>query len=297
MWTHLNDICVSVWKSFSVLHTSKFACFDLDWTCIRPIKSIHPVNCDDVTLLPNRLIVLTKYYLDGWNLVFFSNQMGKMSFINKLNRINKFIDILNLPVTVLISYQDNMYRKPNSGLFNLFKYMVEKIDDIFYCGDAAGRLNQDYSDSDLKFALNCNIKFYYLPDLFPINQLTVTSPKTCVVLMGPPGIGKTTYYHTFLHPLGFIHVKSNFSKLQSIVSDFMTQSKLICIDATNPNHASRNRWYQLCQTYHYDVITVWLLGDSKYRNIGRSNKVPEIAIHTYWKKLEPPIDGTIIEIY
>ena len=51
------------------------------------------------------------------------------------------------------------------GMFELMKSILKPIDVVYYCGDAAGRLN-DFSRSDLYFANNCEVKFKTPEEIF-----------------------------------------------------------------------------------------------------------------------------------
>ncbi len=63
----------------------------------------------------------------------------------------------------------DVYKKPMTGMWEYFMKEFNTIDKLdtkasFYCGDAAGRpksdtRKKDFSDSDLKFALNIGIPF------------------------------------------------------------------------------------------------------------------------------------------
>jgi bifunctional polynucleotide phosphatase/kinase len=67
---------------------------------------------------------------------------------------------------VFIATSDDEYRKPGIKMWDVLERNNDgiKIDKSksFFCGDAAGRKNgkiKDFSDSDLKFALNVGIEF------------------------------------------------------------------------------------------------------------------------------------------
>jgi len=78
-------------------------------------------------------------------------------------------------MTYLAATNDDVYRKPSP---EMWKYFVTKINGglkidttlSFYCGDAAGRPKtatkpKDFSDGDLKFALNSKIPFFLPEDV------------------------------------------------------------------------------------------------------------------------------------
>lgn len=91
---------------------------------------------------------------------------------------------------VAAATSDDFYRKPRPGLMGWYMHKFalgqfvpsssSRLDsaltnpcsaDIFYCGDAAGRLSsharkRDHSKSDMDFAFNCRTKFFYPETLF-----------------------------------------------------------------------------------------------------------------------------------
>jgi bifunctional polynucleotide phosphatase/kinase len=74
---------------------------------------------------------------------------------------------------VFVASHEDEYRKPGAKMWDCLvdnnggvKIIKEKS---FFCGDAAGRKNgkiKDFSDSDLKFALNVGIEFKTPENLF-----------------------------------------------------------------------------------------------------------------------------------
>jgi DNA 3'-phosphatase len=142
----------------------KAACFDLDWTLIRPQNTKFPRTYDDNVIMNNRIQVLKRYIEDGYHIIIFTNQKltNKENLNFKISRMNdifkKFKDE-GIDVIILMSTAEDKYRKPNTGMWEEFKKLCPNLQLAFYCGDAAGRPN-DFSDSDLKFAENIKINFY-----------------------------------------------------------------------------------------------------------------------------------------
>jgi bifunctional polynucleotide phosphatase/kinase len=72
--------------------------------------------------------------------------------------------------------KSDQFRKPAIGSWEhirnkLFKGCTIDMANSFYCGDAAGRpktatRSKDFSDSDIKFALNVGLKFHTPEELF-----------------------------------------------------------------------------------------------------------------------------------
>lgn len=70
-------------------------------------------------------------------------------------------------MAAFIASDDDGYRKPTLGMWEEYTNQFHKTIDVnleksIYCGDAAGRVNgkiKDFSDSDLKFAINIGLTF------------------------------------------------------------------------------------------------------------------------------------------
>jgi bifunctional polynucleotide phosphatase/kinase len=84
----------------------------------------------------------------------------------KFDLIQKHLDI---PMLYLAATRTDQYRKPAVGSWDYLQAVILKGLEIdmkqsFYCGDAAGRpktatRSKDFSDSDIKFALNAGLSF------------------------------------------------------------------------------------------------------------------------------------------
>jgi len=161
---------------------NKLASFDLDHTLIKPKDNkVHPKTIDDLELVfPNIIDKLKELYENNYNIVIFSNQSDLLSIEKQekkkivLGRIEKFIDLLGFEISIFISTQKNIFRKPNLGMLDFFIEKTNiKLDykNSFYVGDAAGRLKtktnkKDFACSDRMFALNANLNFYTPEEFF-----------------------------------------------------------------------------------------------------------------------------------
>ena len=107
---------------------------------------------------------LQNYFKDVYEIVIFTSQAYEKfnleKFTEKIQKISKLIEV---PILVFGCTDYGYCRKPCVGLWKLLTLNNDNIEidmtKSFYVGDAAGRY-KDFSDSDLKFALNVNIKFY-----------------------------------------------------------------------------------------------------------------------------------------
>jgi len=166
--------------------------FDLDDTIIttKSGKKFSISNTDWIWLDNSVPIKINKLF--NKNIIgIFTNQKGLRTFDLKNNWIKKIKDILtklNIHF-IFASTKDDRYRKPLTGSWdyiytNYFNYFnnseIIKNKKKYFIGDALGRQN-DFSDTDLKFAMNCNFiikspeKFFNLPNLD--NKASITYPQ------------------------------------------------------------------------------------------------------------------------
>lgn len=150
----------------------KIASFDIDFTIIKTKSgNVFPISFSDWILMYDNTIEILKQYNDqGYIIVFFTNQKKLTDenigqFINKLESIKS---VLNINFACYVSYFDNGYRKPMTGMFDRFllDHNITSINvkDSFYCGDAAGRIyicdkKKDHNITDYYFAKNIGLKF------------------------------------------------------------------------------------------------------------------------------------------
>jgi bifunctional polynucleotide phosphatase/kinase len=176
-----NKACMCYYLNINK-QNSKILAFDLDHTLIKPKRTVFPRDIDDwVYVFENVKIKLKEYHNKGYNIVVFSNQGGfdkKREII--LGRIERFlIDNSEIPISVFISTSNDLYRKPNLGMWDYYKQQKSdlNLEESMFVGDASGRvfkknlkLKNDFSSSDIKFAHNIGIKFL-TPEEFFQNKL------------------------------------------------------------------------------------------------------------------------------
>lgn len=213
---------------------NKIAAFDLDGTLIKTKSGrVFPKDKDDWVLWNNDVKnILYNYYNDCYKIVVFTNQLGiskgkisKGDFLDKVCNIQKE---LNMTFDIFIATEDDKYRKPMTGMWDLFEELYHiKIDKkkSFYCGDAAGRPKdwikghkKDFDSVDARFAYNIGLKFMIPEAVFvkdfkthyqfvdktyqelDLNKLIKTKyhldlkasdKQTMVLLIGRQGSGKT----------------------------------------------------------------------------------------------------------
>ena len=155
-------------KTYNKIHF-----FDLDNTIIKTKSGRRfPTNNYDWELLNSNVKhKINKLEFCG----IISNQSGLRTKTQIDGWIKKIKDIsLEIRIDALFcSLQNSEYRKPMNGFWDYMKQNLflnidttKLINDkkIYYIGDACGREN-DFSDTDLKFAINCNFIFK-TPEIF-----------------------------------------------------------------------------------------------------------------------------------
>ena len=351
---NVNDTCYYNIENFD--STKKIVSFDYDETLCEKFTSI---------LLPNvekKLMNLFKEY----NVCIFTNQLGiskeKTTHHELQSRLQEFkIKLrketltLNIKLNLQIFYstEDDNYRKPMVGMFELMKSILKPIDVVYYCGDAAGRLN-DFSRSDLYFANNCEVKFktpeeifhdnnivtllqlknlksyeLYSKDIWINGQLENTrviinyerekilenininnEKKELIIMIGPQASGKSTITKYLSSKFNFGVINADNQKTKSTMKKAFKQYeqdlsiKGIIIDNTNPTKKSREEWKSYLtnptdwniKIIFIDISKLISFHLTKYRQNFTGIKIPSVAIHTYYKKLEKPTnnEGEII---
>ena len=264
--------------------------FDLDWTLTFGLKHLIPRLPDDIYLLPGRAEKLNMLTEKGWGFVIFTNQKVKGSLQERLQRMENGFNLIPGSKAMFIATKDDDFRKPNVGMFEAFRELYPNCKVYTYVGDAAGR-PQDFSDSDLSFAKNAKLKFLTPESVFktPMPSIPIEG-KHIVLLMGMPGSGKSKFYTDFLEPKGYVHINQDtlktFIKVLGATEQALEEGKLVCVDNTNPKVETRNEYYTLAKTYGYTVHVWYLVRDGHGWNKLREHPVPDIAYHTYFKKLE-----------
>lgn len=202
---------------------SKIAIFDLDNTIIE-YDEMKTATC--TILYKNMINKIQSLYKSGFLIVIISNQniLLKNNIIDLFKiRINQVFNLINVPMYFIGSLRYSYFRKPSNGMFlyllnklektksdmkdcSLLNYytnrtididdtfslceIVRRFDKIFYVGDSAGR-NTDFSDVDIKFALNSYIDFY-LPEEFISNELSILKPYINPTIIETKNIKKLT---------------------------------------------------------------------------------------------------------
>ncbi|VWU51058.1 bifunctional polynucleotide phosphatase/kinase [Hepatocystis sp. ex Piliocolobus tephrosceles] len=185
---------------------NKILSFDLDGTLILSRTFLHPAQDENDYIFYNDNVIdfLKKKESENYKIIIFSNQRGvgtgKISLTNIINRVDDIINKIGIPLECYLALKNDKYRKPRVGMFNFVKQNNKcKFEEIIYVGDNANRIYEenfkksffnhlknvyqknninidienikkslikDHSDTDLKFALNINCKFYSTEEFF-----------------------------------------------------------------------------------------------------------------------------------
>lgn len=302
MW-HRPDKSVFLYVSDKIKNTGNMAGFDMDWTLARTYKGVWPKDPSDIKLMTGRIDKLKELQNNGWTIVVFTNQKSTTDNKVKFNfeRVNHFIQKVGIDLVLVMATGNDNYRKPNTGMYELTQKVLGPIKKSFYCGDAAGRKG-DFSDSDREFAQNCDVKFYEPEDIFPNPTFDIPTERCMIVFVGMPGVGKTTYYHKVLEPLGYVHVNQDTlgskSKCLTTTRKVCQNKKCVAIDCTNPGLSRREEFYSIGSKHGYNLVTIYFEGDGRQRNKLRTKPVPTIAYSMYYKYVvEPTPENTPGQLY
>ena len=122
----------------------------------------------------------------------------------------------------------------------------------------------------------------------------------CVILIGLPAAGKTSFYRerfaaTHLHVSKDLwpNATGRSARQEKLIADSLAASRSLVIDNTNPTRAERATIIRLARKhdasvigYFFDVPTRAAVARNAERT-GRG-KVPNVAIFTTAKRLQPP---------
>ena len=282
----------------------KVAGFDLDWTLVRPLKSKYPISKNNSMwqFLPNRLLMLQNLQQQGYVIAIFTNQKytGQLlqSSLSRLQDIMNSLKQNGINAWMAAATEDNYYRKPNIGMWSLFRYTFNQSSVIgFYCGDAAGR-QQDFSDSDKQFLVNINniykIELHFLlPEQVFHNSIPFSFKERLMILVGVQGSGKTSLsnYIQQHYPNTIIidsDVYKNINQQLKIMRENLQAGRNVVIAATNPSSERRQKYITESNLPNSQIIIYWLANNGDSWNKLRDKPIPAIAINTYYSKLEPP---------
>ncbi len=263
--------------------------FDLDHTLIQPKSGkVFPENANDWKwMFPSILETFkNQYQHENDFLCIISNQKNLLEddkkkkleeFEQKLQQINQCFLDQNIHMNYLVSFRDDFYRKPLTGLFDYLKEYLKKsgnkvdMKSSFYCGDGAGRVygngKKDFSRSDIYFAHNCGLTFYtpehiFLGETMPTLILPERPFLTCsyelpkikidqlffILINGPPASGKSFLAEMIQEKYGGVIVETdkikNKEKVVKKVMEEIKNVKSVILVGTYPEKEEREKIIQ-----------------------------------------------------
>ena len=208
---------------------------------------------------------------------------------------------------------------------------------------ARGKVKADHSSSDRNFADNVGITFYtpeeYFLDEQPVEWKRTFDPLTyvdkavdvvagekgeetttkaqpvfdkrheldIVLLVGSPGSGKSTFYWTFLEPLGYERANQDLLKTRERCIKHaracLESGKSVAVDNTNADDKTRADWVSLARECKVPIRCVWLqappeickhndtvrsLGGSEGLNPEKRTMLPAMAFSGYTSRFKQP---------
>jgi len=310
------------------LKYEKIACFDLDYTLIKPKSGKKfPIDKNDhMWLYENVPEILKNYYNNNYTIVVFTNQKNIKNYDDFKYKLEQIQIKLNIPINYLVSIKNDKYRKPRIGMYEYLESIYPcKIDktNSFYSGDACGR-KTDFSDSDILFAYNIHLPFVVPEKIFKQNNhmepIIKTNPlkdyvsdseyeknilekinsylhsKTCIINIGIQASGKSHFTHNLVNMCNIFNIVSNDdNKKFNTFEKLIASESYIIVDNTNPDIETRCKYLDLLKKNNYNIIYLWFnipLHISNYLNEYRTqmtNKhIPNVAYNVYKKKFIEP---------
>lgn len=225
----------------------------------------------------------------------FTNQngisLGKSTAKDIQTKIQNICKQVGVEMFAFIASADDEYRKPSTRMFEMLESKHNggiKIDKkaSFFCGDAAGRKtakHKDFSDTDLKFAVNCDLPFK-TPEVLFLNEkeeeieikgfnpksvpttgelvqgekgVTKFEPvkKEMIIFCGSPGSGKSTFWKNYLPTYSRVNrdtLKTK-EKCYKVAEEEIKKGNSVVIDNTNPKVEDRKYFSDLAKKYGYTV--------------------------------------------
>jgi bifunctional polynucleotide phosphatase/kinase len=294
--------------------------FDLDGTIIKTKSGRRfPKDMNDWQLINDSIKIKLSSLIDnGYTIVIFTNQknlekrLGIEAFRKKCKNIQTE---LGVPMVFYVALINNYMRKPFPGMLEVYNNNNKiSLKDSFYVGDAWSK-TECFSDSDLCFAKNCNLSFYKAEEfflsnpkiydnsynnLFPkvdyeLNELNeFIKDKQYLFIISPPASGKSTFCKKYLGE--YIRLSKDdyntSSKYRKAINKNL-EDKLV-FDNTNANRDKILSYLKDSDKIGYIIRNISKEQSfylNKYRHFitkGSVKLLPDVAIHTYYKRVTYP---------
>ncbi|KAH6918831.1 polynucleotide kinase 3'-phosphatase [Coprinopsis sp. MPI-PUGE-AT-0042] len=321
----------------------KVAAFDLDGTIIK--GDVRNQTTDWQWWSPLVPKKIREVHDAGYSIVIISNQFLKPLPLKTWREKVKIIaGALDVPLHLFAATGKDQYRKPMPGMWEELEAIFSKdgvtIDQAqsFFIGDAAGRIysktKSDFSSTDRKWALNVGIPFqtpeeYFLnlpphptydlpgfnvstlpelPQVLPTSSSLLPNPpvQEIVLFVGPPCVGKTTFYKQHFRAAGYLRINQDTLKTRpkciAAVLDSISNNESCVVDNTNRDVATRKFYTDVARKHKIPIRCFFFqtrvelcLHNNLYRafierqsDSQRRELLAASVIHGFFKALEEP---------
>jgi bifunctional polynucleotide phosphatase/kinase len=162
-WQLHHNTCLAYFEKGSITKQSSIILMDIDDTLIK--RNTGLLLYKEHT--KNTIIQKMK---EGFTFVLVSNQK-RVNPDTVVQKIESIYQQLGFRLNAFAALDDDIFRKPRTGILEIIKELSlsNVLNFTLFVGDAAGRVG-DFANTDLKFALNANIKFQTPEQFFDINK-------------------------------------------------------------------------------------------------------------------------------
>lgn len=283
---------------------TKVAAFDFDDTLVVGTFGRSGGGSGTVTMkFPTVVEKLRSLHSQGYRIVIFTNEatIGRAkkpeaihrAVLRKTDRLNDFKRRVGVPVDIFVATASDANRKLStkdvrdkglrggSGMWRLLCELSSQesaapiVADSLYVGDAAGRA-RDHSDCDKRFAELVGLQFSTEDTFFglprkaaPFDELTdvvkrLSGFQTMLVLVGPPGVGKSTLAAAIVSANGSGNAwttvcQDNLGSIDQcleLATAELQAGRSVIIDRTNVNPNQRLNWTRLARQSQTACVAV-----------------------------------------
>jgi bifunctional polynucleotide phosphatase/kinase len=257
-----------------------------------------------------------------------SNQFGeKVNVEVALGKMAEFLERVGLDIPVYVATAKDQYRKPKIGIWGLIQADAgsHEYSDGLFVGDANGVDWKAFSD--LLFAVNAQLRFVAPLALFdgsatfdtdmtaayyarvqehvdlvhkyvtPGYPRELSTQYDLVLMVGPPASTKSTYCTKTLPDYAVVNQDTlkTAAKCVKECERLLQDGFSVVVDNCNATKEARRKFLDIANAYDKSVACVFInvpkaisLHMNAYRSQTSDKRIPDIAIHKFYKSLEEP---------